>query len=346
MKKSIIWFAAAALVITGCAKVKSTGLNEANKRHFEAWVSANCPQAARTPLGSYVIEAQDGSGDKILDHEYMMATHVIRSLDGTVTSSSTEEMAKQLGTYSESSFYGPAVWYVGDNNLSAGLEDALAGKHVGLKIKTAIPGWLITTDRYDTVQEYLDNVSGTDGIYEMEVTECFDDVVKWEVDSLVRHLRRVFPKVDPTDTVSLQPDVLFNKKYGFYYVQDRPSTHPDSTFSSDAEVYIKYVGRLLNGKVFDTNIKDTAKFYGIYSASRAYAPSLINWGETYADLTMTSGKSSIIDGFAFAIFQMKPYEKGTALFYSGYGYGSNGSGDNIPSYSPLRFDIELVDKEQ
>ena len=41
---------------------------------------------------------------------------------------------------------------------------------------------------------------------------------------------------------------------------------------------------------------------------------------------------------------MHPHEKGTAVFYSGVGYGSSGSGSTIPAYAPLRFDIEIVDK--
>ena len=344
MKKTSLLPVAAALVLAaGCAKSVSAGLNDANYRYFEAWASINCPDATKTALGSYVLESTDGDGTVIMDSLYMRAEYVVRTLDGTVSSSSTAAMAQQLGTYSAQNFYGPGFWYTGDNSLEAGFEELLTDKHVGLKFKAVIPGWLATGDRYDTAQEYIDNVSGTDYIYEVEVVESFNDIVKWEVDSLVRYVKRTWPEMDPADTVSVDPDSLYDKKYGFYYIQDTPSTCPDSTFDTSASVYINYIGRLLNGQVFDTNVKDTAKFYGIYDSSNTYEPSLINWGETYDDLTMTSSESSIIDGFKFAIFQMKPYEKGTTVFYSAYGYSYSGSGDAIPAYSPLRFDIELVD---
>ena len=41
---------------------------------------------------------------------------------------------------------------------------------------------------------------------------------------------------------------------------------------------------------------------------------------------------------------MHPHEKGTAVFYSGLGYTYRGSGGSIPAYSPLHFDLEIVDK--
>ena len=110
-------------------------------------------------------------------------------------------------------------------------------------------------------------------------------------------------------------------------------------------MYLNYVGRRLDGVVFDTNIADTAKFYGIYDSGTTYGPTLINWGDTYDDLTMTSSETDIISGFKFALFYMKPYEAGTTIFHSQYGYSYSGSGNTIPSYSPLQFDLYLTDED-
>ena len=41
---------------------------------------------------------------------------------------------------------------------------------------------------------------------------------------------------------------------------------------------------------------------------------------------------------------MKSHEKGVGIFYSALGYGSSGSGNAIPGFSPLMFEIEVVDK--
>ena len=57
---------------------------------------------------------------------------------------------------------------------------------------------------------------------------------------------------------------------------------------------------------------------------------------------MGSSGSTMIEGFAKTLFQMHPGEKGLGAFISDKGYGSSGSGNIIPSYSPLIFEIELV----
>ena len=88
--------------------------------------------------------------------------------------------------------------------------------------------------------------------------------------------------------------------------------------------------------------REYAKIAGIYSSSKTYEPTQVNWGEAYSDLSMGSSGSTMIEGFAKTLFQMHPGEKGIGAFISGKGYGSSGSGNIIPSYSPLIFEIELV----
>ena len=76
----------------------------------------------------------------------------------------------------------------------------------------------------------------------------------------------------------------------------------------------------------------------------------INWinedDETYKDITMGSDSGSIIEGFALTLWQMKAMEKGVGIFYSPLGYNKAGSGDLIPGYAPLIFEIEIVAKPE
>ena len=331
-----------ALGLAGCAKSPVYGLNDANKKYLEAYVTTYYPDATPTALGSYIIEQKDGDGDLLDSYDYIRCSYTVRTLDNQVSGTTDKILCQQLGEYDPSYCYNPEIWDREDDALYAGIEELIYGKHVGVYTKAIVPGWLLNSSRYDTAKEYLDNESGTNGIYEFKVVEAFDDVTVWETDSLVRFMKVHYPQVETYDTMSVFDST---KRYAQYYVRKKTSPYPDSTFDASAKVYLNYVGRRLDGVVFDTNIADTAKFYGIYDSGTTYGPTLINWGDTYDDLTMTSSETDIISGFKFALFYMKPYEAGTTIFHSQYGYSYSGSGNTIPSYSPLQFDLYLTDED-
>ena len=355
MKKTILYLSLAALVLAGCAKSPKKGANEDNKRYLESWIEVFHPNAVRTDLGSYILEDTPGQGAAAGSYDtnpFVRVSYTIRSLNGTVQGTTDEALSKQLGTYetnqSKNPYYGPVVWTRGTSGQTAGVEEAIASMKVGGRRTVVIPGWLLAMDSstgapilYSSAKDYEEKVSGsTPLIYEMELAEVIPDIQKWQIDSVGRYIANHFPGKTDADSVKL----------GFYYFQ---TGAPSSTekFKSDTTIYINYIGRRLDGGVFDTNIADTAKFYGIYSASRTYGPCAINWynsDETYADITMTvpgaSSSSTVISGFSFGLDQMHPHEEGTAIFLSNWGYGTKGSGYAIPAYSPLRFDFEIVDK--
>lgn len=337
MKRTSLYLALAALAVCGCAKDPVAGLNDSAKLYFDSWIHVNYPNAPKTALGVYTLDETPGTGAQAGSAEttpYVRVEYVVRDLAGRIGSTSSEELCKQLGEYVVNDYYGPEVWARGENVLSAGVDDALSTMQVGGTKRFVIPGWLQTTSRYATEKEYLENVSGSSpAIYEVKLLELISDIKKWETDSIGRYVSRNFPGKSVRDSL----------KYGFYYFESKAPME-GQRFSSDTTIYINYVGRLLNGTIFDTNVKDTAKFYGIYSASRTYGPSSVTISKEDDELTVKMGSSSVIDGFQETILQMGPYAKGISVFYSTIGYGTSGSGSSIPAYAPLRFDIEVVNK--
>ena len=136
---------------------------------------------------------------------------------------------------------------------------------------------------------------------------------------------------------------------GFYYVSLDPGNQ-SGKFPSDTTIYINYIGRRLDGTVFDTSVADTAKVWKLSSGT--YSPRQINWfdednEEDYSSITMgeSGNASDVIKGFSYALSKMHPFEKGICFFYSAYGYSYSGSGSAIPSYCPLSFEIEMTTKE-
>ena len=54
--------------------------------------------------------------------------------------------------------------------------------------------------------------------------------------------------------------------------------------------------------------------------------------------------SYFVDGFAYGLKNMHADEKASFAFGHNLGYGSTGSGNMIPVYAAIRFDVELVDE--
>lgn len=339
MKKIIVsfLFAAAALAISGCAKHAASGTNDANKRYFDAWMQLNHPDARPVGLGIYIIEEEPGSGAEVKEDGYALLDYVITDLEGNISSYTDKETAEQLGTFSQTAYYGPKFQSTVSGALPAGLAEALIGMKVGGHRKVVIPTWLMSYSTYDTEEEYLEKTSSSSNtIYDFTVRDFTEDIYKWQTEQIGDYFEEnsgIFNGMTPADSL---PDFS-----GFYY---RQITAPADTtsFPKDTSIYINYTGRLLDGTVFDTTDERLAKDSGIWSSSRTYEPVKIKWGEKYTDLTMGSSSSTVITGFALTIWQMRAFEKGIGVFTSNYGYGYTGSGENIPAFAPLSFEIEIV----
>jgi FKBP-type peptidyl-prolyl cis-trans isomerase len=332
-------YLALAVAVAGCAKVVTAGPNEAEQRYFNAWMGLNHPGVQETGLGIYILEDEKGEnrGLEVKEDGYVYAEYTITDLEGNISTYTDKQTAKQLGTYDTTKFYGPKVLTTFESTIPAGLADAIIGMREGDRKKVIIPSWLMTYSTYETKEEYLENSSSnSSAVYDITIRHFTDSIAEFEVNQIKEY-------------ISSNPDIfnsrMVNDTVGFYY-QPLSEEVSKETFSSDTTIYINYTGRLLNGLVFDTNIAKVAKDNGLYSASRTYEPVSISWGEKYTDLTMGDEASSVIAGFAMTLWHMHPMEKGLGVFYSALGYSYNGSGESIPGYSPLIFEIEIVEEPE
>ena len=336
-KNIVIAILTAVLIAAGCAKVVTQGPNDANKRFMEAWMHIynkdNNTDIKPTGLGIYVLEETPGTGEKTVnDNGYAIVEYKITDLYGNISAYTSAETARKLGTYDTTSYYGPRVWLTMDATIPAGVQDAIVGMKVGGKKKAIIPSWLMSYASYATEAEYLNQSSDySNAIYEFTVRDFTDSIDVWQIDSIKRYIINNYGSITAftSDTT------------GFYYRQFEAPVS-DEAFSSDTTIYINYIGKLLNGNVFDTNIEKVAKDNGLFNENRTYEPVSIRWGESYSDITMGSSNSDVIGGFARTLWQMKAMEKGIGIFYSPLGYGYSGSEPSIPPYSPLIFEIEIV----
>ena len=336
--KSIVFVFAAAAVM-GCAKIVSESTNQANKRFLKAWMSINHPGIEPSGLGIYILEDNSGDGITVEKDGYAIVEFTETTLDGDITSYSNMEVAKQMGQYDSTAYYGPRVWLTANETIQAGLQNALLGMKVGGSRTVVIPSWLMTYSHYSSAAKYLEKESEySNTIYSYKVLDFTKDIDSWQISRMKDYMDR---NLGGTDT--FEEDTT-----GFFYKSLVPKTGKEKSFPSDTTIYINYTGKLLNGLVFDTNIEKVAWDHGLHDEAKTYEPVKISWGEKYTDLTMGTSNSSVISGFAMTLWNMKnmneegKYDKSIGIFYSLLGYGYSGSGSSIPSYAPLVFEIEIV----
>ena len=339
-KKYPLTLLAAACLVSACAVEQTESSNEDDKAYLEAWLHVHYPDIAATGSGIYILDEDINEDTEALGTSgYAFVTYTTSGLDGNITDTSDSLVAKQLGSsyYDKSYYYGPRVWTLGADRIYKGVTDMLADMTIGSDRTALIPGWLLTLRSFGTLDEYIETITGNSPvIYTVHVHGKTDDIIQWQLDSLDRFSDLYLDGMDSTS-------------YGFYYKQLKKPLD-DTDLHKDTTIYINYTGRLLNGQVFDTTIKDTAKVHNIYSPSRVYEPISILMNAEMSEITMSSSSESSgstpITGFCQTLWQMGPMEKGAGIFYSGLGYGASGSGSSIPEYAPLIFEIELVEQPE
>jgi FKBP-type peptidyl-prolyl cis-trans isomerase FkpA len=94
---------------------------------------------------------------------------------------------------------------------------------------------------------------------------------------------------------------------------------------------VNYTGRTLDGKVFDSSIQTEAQKAGLNQPGRNYQP-----------LQVIVGAGTVIKGWDEGLLLLNEGSKAKLIIPSDLGYGADGQGADIPPYSTLIFDVELV----
>jgi FKBP-type peptidyl-prolyl cis-trans isomerase len=341
-----IFLAAAAIIPASCARIISEGVNEAEQRYFNAWLKVNgISESQKAGRGIYILEkTETASGTTVGADGYAIVEYTTTDLEGNITDYTDMEQAKQLGTYSPGSYYGPKVWTTTAETIRAGLYDGIAGMKIGERRRFIVPSWLMSYKNLATEAEYLAVSSdNSTTIFDVTVKDFTKDINQWQFSKILQTINNkdfydgAFNGTNIEDTTGVA--------YGMFY-KTLEGIEEEKAFEEDTTIYINYTGKLLNGLIFDTNVERIAKDNHVYSASRTYGPTAVQWGEDWSDITLD--ESEVIGGFSRTLWQMAKLRKGSkgvGIFYSELGYGYSGS-SNIPGYAPLIFEIEFVDKPE
>ena len=314
-----------AVAAVSCAEDKDESSYSIQKRILDAYIKIHYPQGlTTTENGTKIISMEEGTGNYIKKYDGVYLNTTIMDLEGNYISTTNEDVAKQLGTYSKSTHYAPKLNILGVGSVILGLEELLYTMRADGKVEAIIPPW---TSNYEYSKKSYANT--TNLIYKIEVAKVVSDISDYQNSRLNKYSATYYDAIDTTAA-------------GFYF-KTLDAALSNDTIPKSESINVRYVGKLLDGFVFDTNIRDSAKAYGIYDSSKSYDALSITYSDDYSTI---KENNSVVEGFAKAVSLMKRYgERAVTFFSSDWGYTSQGSGDNIDAYEPLFFYLYIEPEE-
>ena len=339
----ILSVAALAVLAFACAKYESEDNLVSQKRIRDAWMRINLGKELEADeTGLYVLDKTVGSGKAIGDTAFILYDYVVRDLDGNYTQYTTEQVARIMGTYSNEKYYCPEIVQMGQYKLYTPVETFVKTLNGGGKAKFLLPPEATTYAYTKELKKYYKSY-GNDGtepalkenyIYDVAVVDVIDDIYQYQIDKLEAFANKNYAGLDSLEK-------------GFYFVKIKENNSETDTIASNAAINVDYVGKLLDGFCFDTNIADSAKVYGLYKLSKEYEPLSVNFikdGYTISDDGTRTYSTDVINGFSMAVGRMKYGEEAIAFFWSQLAYGTQSS-DSYPAYAPMCFYIKIHPKE-
>ena len=330
-----------ASVLGACAEKVEDDIEGKRKLAFETWMELYGDGATRLPTGVYVKKLSSSSESSVIkppvDGNWVSLDYTGRALySGNIFVTRDSATARLLGSFEYYTHYVPEFVKFSKTDtvgVIQGVYDALATMNEGDVVRAYIPPSLAYgTNGSSFSGGYQGQTSAVGGdvaiIMDLELKKIVADPVAYETEQVQQFAYNHWGKrVDDTIAKNVYRQTLeLGKK-------------DTLTVSDDTTVCVYYVGRFLDGFIFDTNIADTARKYNIYDSSI---------GTKYDSLKISTNgtDTSYIAGFYKAIVGMKFGETAETVFTSLYGYGSAAQtpddGTWINPYTPLRYTIEVL----
>jgi FKBP-type peptidyl-prolyl cis-trans isomerase len=319
--KTIVYLTSLLMLGVSCAKEVPENSDDLEQRYIEAYINTNHPDGITlSASGLYFLShTNKSSGEKTEPGDMIYARYTCRTMDSTIAETSIDTVAKMLGTHSYRTYYGPKLFSLAEGATLVGLREAFLSMSEGDKVSILLPSKLSTTG-LSSARLYSSPM-----LYDLELLRVVKpDIATFQSDSLKAYQERHSPPAGD----SLRKDLYFVK------LKTVDADDVESPATGDT-VKVRYVGRLLDGFVFDTNID---------SVARAEYKKNFDKTATYDALTVMIKEEvssmDVVQGFGYALKQMKEGEEAVVFFSSDYGYQATSSGQ-IQPYSMLCFYIKV-----
>ena len=332
---SFFSFALVLLTLFSCAKENSITQDAMELQILESHVRVVYKDTLhKTSSGAYYYTIAKGDGKEITDECSIMVNMSTMTLkynyypseSGVFSGMSTNrvELAKQIGEYNVTYYYGERLFdmaWDGYYPLANGVKEALMDKREGGSFRIFVPSWASVVDGHG-------KTNSATVVYDIEIIKVLDNYYEYQMDSLKRFSEKYYGGID----------TVFNGLYVKTLVDGM-----GDTLSSGSRADIRYVGKLLNGFVFDTNIEDTARMYRIYNSDNSYEEASLTVLDYVENNSSTdTDEIDLPDGVKWALRYMKPGEKAVVFFHSVLGYHVSASWWNSYYY----YDANIISPKQ
>ncbi|AZQ63648.1 FKBP-type peptidyl-prolyl cis-trans isomerase [Flammeovirga pectinis] len=153
-------------------------------------------------------------------------------------------------------------------------------------------------------------------------TQSSEVLKEVDPDAAEDYLIRQFIMADTTFEANTEQEVVDKYyKYGVYMTTigttNGKPVETDRNISYGDSMHVTYTGWVMYGNIFDSNVLTDQPF------------------------PVVLGKTSVIEGWNIALFEMHEHEIARVVIPSKYGYGTSGNGTSIPPNASLIFDIQI-----
>lgn len=291
--------------------------HDAEMRKLNAWILVNNITIAPTASGMYFIPVEEGSGANPSAKDYFIYNYSVETLSGDVVGTNDAVVANAWGYEKDANgrilHFAPAIRNTLQgvtNLLTPGMYEALLKMKKGGRARLILPSNLaFGGSGYNGVIGAYTSV-----IINLELVDFYPDISVYEK-----------ALVDKCKTDSSLASTIEGKD-GIYYktiIEKSDKQLKDSAQS----VYVRYVGRFLDGYIFDTNIDTVA-------ANAGFTP-------TSSDsLLVEFGKGGVIPAFEEVVKTAWTEEKIMFVTTSEFAYGAQGKAP-VPPFTPLVFEVTV-----
>lgn len=273
---------------------------------ISSYIAENNLDATPDENGIYFVETKVGNGAAPVQGTFIKAELVATALFGS----------KFIDTYEEGK---PYDLEVGTGQLGIGFETAIAKMKTGGKATVVVPSTQAFGEQ--GVQGYIPPFSPV--VFEISILKLITaDEMKAQKEQEAKEAEVELKKLEAEEQVKIDAYVKANNvkatptASGLILIDVVPGTGAPAVIGNKVSVH--YTGYLLDGKKFDSSVDRGQPFEFVL------------------------GQGQVIQGWDEAISMMRVGGKAKLIIPSKIGYGARGAGADITPYSPLVFEVELL----